>query len=241
MIISTLLVVASIFIGIFTAIYIKKKNRLYNLKTKEDKNLKKQKKSIEKIWGINQISNSILTINNKNSIIIELGSIEYRLLNEEEQNNVDNVLINLSKTFSYQTQFFSTIEKIDTTNKIKTIRDNLDKQKNIKIKEYGESIISYLENIMKEENLYVRKNYLIVTSNEPYIRAQVNLIEFYNQLKYNLSNIRVISRLLSDMDIIELIYRELNKNEDEKIRNIITEGGLDFCVTGKKRKKNTNQ
>ena len=70
----------------------------------------------------------------------------------------------ISKTFKNQVQFFSTIEKIDTSYKIEEIRNNINKQKNSNIKEYGESIIEYLENIMQEENLYVRKNYNIINS-----------------------------------------------------------------------------
>lgn len=237
MIISIIFMVASIALIIFVPIYVKKKNKLYSLRPQEQLSPRKQKKTIKTIWGIEQVKDSILTVNDKHSIIIELGSIEYRLLNEEEQNNVDNTLINLSKTFYYQTQFFSTIEKIDTTNKIENIRFNLDKQKNDKIKKYGEEIIQYLENIMQEENLYVRKNYLIVTSNDIYEKAKADLKEFYYGLKYSLSHIKVTSKILSDEEIIELIYRELNKNCDDKVSKIVQKGGLDFYVQGKKRKE----
>lgn len=237
MLISIFFMVASISLIIFVPIYVKKKNKLYSLNTQEKINVKKQRKNIKTIWGIEGINNSIITINGRNSIIMELGSIEYRLLNEKEQNNVDIALINLSKTFSYQTQFFSTIEKIDTTNKIEDIRLQLSKQKNNKIKEYGESIIEYLENIMQEENLYVRKNYLIITSNEIYQKAKTELLEFGNNIKHGLLNIKIKSKILSDEDIIELIYRELNKNSNEKINNIIDKGGLDFYVQGKNREK----
>ncbi len=238
MITSILFIIASISTIIFATIYVKKKNRLYSLKSQEKVKGKKRKKNIKTIWGIDDIKDSILTINGKHSVIIELGSIEYRLLNDEEQNNVDNSLTNISKTFSYETQFFSTIKKIDTTDKIEDIRKRLDKQKNEKISEYGQNIIEYLQNIMQEDNLYVRKNYLIITSNEDYQKAQIDLKEFYNGLKYNLSNIRITSKMLSNQEIIELIYRELNKNCYEKIEDIIQEGGLDFYVQNTKGKEN---
>lgn len=241
MLISILFMVASISLIIFVPIYVRKKNKLYSLRTHDKISLKQQKKNIKTIWNIDEIKDGILTINGRHSIIVEIGSIEYRLLNDEEQNNVDNSLINLSKTFSHQTQFFSTIEKIDTTNKIEEIRDNLDKQKNARMREYGESIIEYLEGLMQEENLYVRKNYLIITSEEYFVKAQSELKGFFQGLKYSLSNIRVRAKMLEDEEIIELIYRELNKNCDEKIKNIIQRGGLDFYVQGKdsKRRKET--
>ena len=143
--------------------------------------------------------------------------------------------IKISKTFTFQTQFFSTIEKIDTTDKILNIRENIQKQRNNNVKEYGESIIQYLRNIMQEENLYVRKNYLIITSTETFEKAVVELKEFYDDLKYSFASIKVTVRLLDDMDIVELLYRELNKNANENLRNIIKEGGLKFYVEAKNK------
>lgn len=115
MIITIISILASIGLIIFLPIYLRKKNRIYNLRTEEKAKLKKQRKNIKTIWGIEEIKDGIMTVNGKHSIIIELGSIEYKLLNDEEQNNIDNSLIKLAKTFTSQTQFFSTIEKIDTT------------------------------------------------------------------------------------------------------------------------------
>lgn len=235
MTITIIFMLASICLIILLPIYLRKKNRMYSLRTEEKVNLKKQRKSIKKIWGIGEIKDGILTVNNRHSIIIELGSIEYRLLNDIEQNNIDNNLIKIAKTFTNQTQFFSTIEKIDTTEKIETIRNNIEKQKNSNIKEYGESIIEYLENIMQEDNLYVRKNYLIITSNEAYEKAERELKEYYEDLRYSLSNIKVTTRLLPDIDIIELLHRELNKNSNEQIRDIIKKGGLNFYVQAKSK------
>ena len=235
MAITIIFLLASICLIILLPIYLRKKNRMYSLRTEEKVNLKKQRKNIKTIWGRGEIKDEILTVNNRHSIIIELGSIEYRLLNDIEQNNIDNNLIKIAKTFTNQTQFFSTIEKIDTTEKIETIRNNIEKQKNNNIKEYGESIIEYLENIMQEDNLYVRKNYLIITSNESYEKAERELKEYYEDLRYSLSNIKVTTRLLSDIDIIELIHRELNKNSNEQLRNIIKKGGLDFYVQAKSK------
>ena len=230
MVITIFFMLASICLIIILPIYLRKKNRMYNLGTQEKTNIKKQRKNIKTIWGMEEIKNQMLTINNSHSIVIELGSIEYRLLNDEEQNNIDNNLKKIAKTFTNQTQFFSTIEKIDTTDKIENIRENIEKQRNNNIKEYGKSIIEYLDNIMQEDDLYVRKNYLIITSFEPYDKAERELKEYYDDLRYSLSNIKVTARLISDMDIIELIYRELNKNSNEQLRNIIKKGGLDFYV-----------
>lgn len=238
MLITIFFMLASIVLAVVLPIYLKKKNSFYSLRPQGVKTtLKKQRKTIRNVWGIDEIRDGILTIKGYHSIIIELGSIEYRLLNEEEQNNIDSNLVKIAKTFTNQTQFFSTIEKIDTSDKASEIRRNLDKQKNNNIKEYGESIIEYLEDLMQEENLYVRKNYFIITSNEPFDKAKIELEEYYNEFRFSLSNIRVNTRKLDDMDIIELIDREFNKNPNEKIRYIMKKGGLELYVKSKNKEE----
>lgn len=224
---------ASIALLIFIPIYLKNKNNFYKFQKQDKVDIRKQKKNIKNIFGIDEIENGIITSNNSNSIIIELGSIEYRLLNNEEQENIDICLTNLSKTFSFQSQFFSTIEKIDTTTKIQKIRENIEKQNNYNIKEYGQKIIEYLEDIMQEENLHVRKNYFIITSKEQGMKAKTELEDIYQNLKYSLTNIRVKVRMLSNIEILELIHKELNKNTNEKIEEIIGEGGLELYVHSK--------
>ncbi len=236
MIISICFILASIILVIFVPLYVKKKNKLYSFKPQENLfSIKKQKKDIRRIWGIDRIQDGILTINGRHSIIVELGSIEYKLLNDDEQNNIDSNLIKLGKTFNNQFQFFSTTEKIDTTDKIEAIRNNIELQKNNNIKEYGESIIEYLEEIMQEDDLYVRKNYCIIDSLEPLEKAEIELDKYYNEFKYNLATIKVKTKRLSDIDIMELINRELNKNPNEKIKNMIKNGGLDLYVSSENK------
>ncbi|MCI9064129.1 MAG: hypothetical protein HFJ17_05965 [Clostridia bacterium] len=246
MLITVLFWIASICLIIFTVVYTRKMNNFYKFKSKSRISITRQKNTIKSIWNIERIKGSIITTNDrycKHSVIIELGSIEYKLLNEEEQNNIDEYLISISKTIKNQIQFYSTVEKIDTTNKIENIKNNL-KQRNVKIQEYGKNIIEYLDDIMKEDDLYVRKNYLIVSSNETLQKAQQELQDIYYNIKYSFSNINIATKLLSDEEIIELIYKELNKNSPEKIKNIIDKGGMDFYVGAKEeriRKENFDE
>ncbi len=235
MVITIFFALASISLVIFVPIYVRRKNDLYKTKQREKLNLKKQKKNIKNIWGIDNISNYIFNVNNKYLMILELGSIEYKLMNEQEQDNIDNNLIKIARTFTNQVQFFSTIERIDTSDKVEKIRENINRQKNETIKEYGESIIEYLENIMQEENLYVRKNYLILQSTEAYNKAIMDLMEIYEELRYSFSVIKIKVTLVKDLDIVELIYRELNRGSTEKIRKIIQEGGMKFYVNAKSK------
>lgn len=235
MVITIIFMLASLLLIIILPMYIKKKNKFYSLGAKEakSKNIKKQKKNIKTIWGIDRIKNGIITINSIHSAVIELGSIEYNLLNESEQNTIDEKLTEITKTFKNQVQFFSTVDRIDTSEKIESIRKNISRQGNEKLGIYGESIIKYLENIMEDENLYVRKNYIIVTSFEQYEIAKIDLDDFYRELRDNLYYIKVKAKRLEDIEIIELINKEFNKNPSESIKNIIMGGGLNFYVEKK--------
>lgn len=227
----------SIVVILGTTIYVKKNNKFYNYKPEEKANLKKQKRNIKDIWGIEKIKNDLITVQGQHSIIIEIGSIEYRLLNEMEQESIDNTLINISKTMDYKTQFFSTVVKVDTREKSEEIRNNMKMQRNINMVDYGNAIIEYLEDIMQEEDLYVRKNYLIVSCFEVRKKAEYMLKEFYDNLKYGLSNIKVNTKLLTDAGIIELLHREFNKESTENIDEIVKKGGLDFYVKNKEKRK----
>ena len=229
MIITIFFIIVSIGVAVFIPIYTKKTNRLYSF-TPHSKSERGKKKDIRKLWGISEIKDGILCINGKFCIILELGGIEYKLLNDEEQNNIDSNLIKLAKTFSNQTQFFSTTEKIDTREKIESIRQNIEEQKNNNIKEYGYNIMEYLENIMQEDNLFVRKNYCIIESYETFEKAKIELEKYYQEFKQSLSNINIKTKRLSDIELIEFINREFNKNQNEKIKNMIAEGGLDLYV-----------
>ena len=142
MIITIFFAIASISLIIFVPIYLKKKNNLYKYKPQEKMSLKKQKKTIKNIWELGDFANSIFWVSNKYVMIIELGSIEYKLMNDEEQDNIDNNLMKISKTFKNQVQFFSTIEKIDTSYKIEEIRNNINKQNNIEYKDESKTYMA---------------------------------------------------------------------------------------------------
>lgn len=132
--IAILFMFLSIVVIILTVIQIRKNNRFYKFKSKDKENIKKQKKNIKNIWGIEEIKNNIIT-NSKgqHSMIMQIGSIEYRLLNEDEQTSIDIALTKIRRTLSYNMQFFSTIVKVDTNEKIAEIKENMKKQKNEKI------------------------------------------------------------------------------------------------------------
>ena len=228
--------ILSIIVIVIAVMVIRKNKKSYNYNSKENQSAKGQKKDIKTIWEIDKLDKGILTNSRgQTSLIMEIGSIEYRLLNEEEQSFIDTTLTNISRTLTYNMQFFSTTVKVDTNEKIYEIMENMRKQKNEKMKEYGEAIIEYLEEIMQEDDLYVRKNYIIVSSFEQREEAENNLRTFCNTLKSSLNEIKIRTQILGFERVIDLFHKEINKDSTEDVVLIIKEGGLDEII---KKKEN---
>lgn len=228
--------ILSIMVIVIAAMVISKNKKFYKYNSNENKSAKGQKKDIKTIWEIDKLDDGILTNSRgQTSMIMEIGSIEYRLLNDAEQSVIDTTLTNVSRTLTYNMQFFSTTVKVDTNEKIYEIMENMRKQKNEKMKEYGEAIIEYLEEIMQEDDLYVRKNYIIVSSFEPREEAENNLRTFCNTLKSSLNEIKIRTQILGFERVIDLFHKEINKDSTEDVVLIIKEGGLDEII---KKKEN---
>lgn len=234
MIISFIFILAGIGFLIFSLIYTKDKN---NLQKDYKTNIKKNKKKLSSLWGIDNINNQMITTNkNQHSIIVELDSIEYSLLHNEEKVNVDRELISISQMLKFPIQFLETKKKIEVEEMIDEILSGTI-NKNENMQEYASQIISHLENLQEDNNLFERKSYMIISSFNNKRTAEIELKEFYQLLKYHLMNIKVNTRLLSDREIVELIYEQLNKENKNKVFEIKQNGGLELYVTSREKSK----
>lgn len=220
-----------------TLIYTKKKNNLQEVKLIDKSNIKKSKKTLSNLWGIDGFNNQVITINkNQHSIIVELESIEYSLLHEGEKENVDRELISIAQMLKFPIQFLEVKKQIELGNMLEEIKINTINS-NSNVKEYANQIISYLEKIQEDKNLFERKNYMVISSFNNRKVAELELKEFYQLLRYHLLNIKVSTRLLNDREIVELIYEQLHKDNKNKVTEIEQKGGFGLYVTGTERKK----
>lgn len=237
MIITLIFVLAGILFLIGTLIYVKNKNNLQEIKPIDKSNTKKVKKTLRNLWGIDGFNNQVITINkNQHSIIVELESIEYSLLHEGERNNVDRELISIAQMLKFPIQFLEVKKQIELGDMLEEIKINTINS-NSNIKEYARQITNHLETLQKDQNLFERKNYMVISSFNNIKTAEIELKEFYQLLRYHLLNIKVSTRLLSNKEIVELIYEQLHKGNENKVSDIEEKGGLDLYVTGKERKK----
>lgn len=220
-----------------TLIYTRKKNSLHDVKTIDKSEIKKKKKNLSNLWGIDGFNNQVITINkNQHSIIVELESIEYSLLHDGEKMSVDKELISISQMLKFPIQFLEVKKQIELGDMLEEIKLNTINANN-NIKEYANQIIAHLEKLQEDQNLFERKNYMVISSFNNRKIAEVELKEFYQILKYHLLNIKVSTRLLTDKEIVELIYEQLHKGNNNKIADIEEKGGFDLYVTSKRNKK----
>ena len=237
MIIAFVFILAGIIFMVGTLIYTRKKNNLQEVKPIDKSNIKKSKKTLSNLWGIDGFNNQVITINkNQHSIIVELESIEYSLLHDGEKENVDRELISIAQMLKFPIQFLEVKKQIELGDMLEEIKINTINA-NSNVKEYANQIISYLEKIQEDKNLFERKNYMVISSFNNRKVAEIELKEFYQLLRYHLLNIKVSTRLLNDREIVELIYEQLHKDNKNKVTEIEQKGGFGLYVTGTERKK----
>ena len=237
MIITFIFILAGVLFFIGTLIYVKNKNNLQEIKPIDKSNAKKVKKTLSNLWGIDGFNNQVITINKgQHSIIVELESIEYSLLHDGEKANVDRELISISQMLKFPIQFLEVKRKIELGDMLEEIKLNTINA-NSNVKEYAKQIIEHLEHLQEDENLFERKNYMVISSFNNRKTAEIELKEFYQLLRYHLLNIKVSTRLLDNKEIVELIYEQLHKGNNNKVSEIEEKGGLELYVKGKARKK----
>lgn len=236
MIVAIIFAILSVLVIVFTVIYLNKQNQI-----KSNIQKRKGKKNLKNLWEIADIKDEIIVSGNKNTIIMRIGSIDYHLLSEKEQNALEMNLIEIAKTIKYPLQFFSTTEFIDTTEVIKDIKQTISEKDNPRIIEYGNKIIKYLRKIMENRNLFVRKNYVLISCYGNFEKSKYELLGLYENLRFNLLNARIGLEILEDYEIVELLHREFNKNTTTKLEDILKEGGLELYVRGTNKSKETEK
>lgn len=236
MIVMIIFLLLSIVLVIFTSIYLKrKKKNLYNdlkqLPNNEVKKKTKTKKQLTDILNI-KIKDNIICLGNRYSIVVSLGNIDYNMLSNNEQEVVENILVQTALSIDFPIQFFSTTEYIDTSKIIELLKEN--KAINEDIQEYKNYLIKYLRNLMENKSISIIKNYAIISFDGTYEDAIQELTRKSALFKANLLRAKIICETLSERDLYNLIYRELNKNSAINF-GLLKEGVENLYV--EKRKK----
>ena len=241
MVVMIIFLVLTVLFVIGTAFYLNNKKKNVNAPkhsagTKKEKNTNKGKKQLTDILQI-KIKDNIVCLGTRYSNVIKLGNIDYNMLSNSEQDSIENVLIQTALAIDYPIQFFSTTEFIDTSKVISIIKQN--KTGNVKVREYKEYLIKYLQGLMENRSISVIKNYAIISYDGTYDKAIEELNRKSLSFTGNLLRAKIVCEILDEGELYNLIYRELNKNSAINISNL-REGGKNLYV-GKKQKAKRNK
>ena len=174
---------------------------------------KKSNKNLKDILDI-QIKDCFIKVGNRYSSILRLGNIDYHMLSDNEQEAIENVLIQTALSVDYPIQFYNTTEIIDTSKIINIMKEN--ELTSYKANEYKQYMIKYLQELMEDRNITVIRNYAIISYDGLFEDAQTELIRLCNSFKSNLLRAKIQTELLEEIDLYNLIFRELNKNSKVK-------------------------
>lgn len=225
MVIMIFFLILSVLAVIVTFIYLKKdqkKVKQKNISNENQVNNKKNNnKQLKDILGL-KISNSMINIDSNYSCILKIGSIDYHMMSEKEQEKIEEILMKTARAFDGYVQFLTTMEKIDTNEVINDIKKS--KASNMQIRYCKENLIKFLVNMMEEMNTSINRNYIIVSYDGLYEEATKELNRKISNLKANLSSAKIQCELLNDEEIYNLLYKELNKNSNIIKMNFAKEG-----------------
>lgn len=239
MAIMILFLILTVMFIIGTVIYLNYKKKNINSKIKQSSPLelqtkgeRKTKKQLTNLLEFN-IKDNMICLVNRYSYVVKLGNIDYNMLSNQEQDAIESILIQTALAIDYPVQFFSTTEFIDTSKITALIKQN--KTENPKVQEYKEYLVDYLENLMENRSVSVVKNYAIISYDGLYENAVRELERKSNSFKGNLLRAKIVCETLSEDELYNLIYRELNKNSAINI-SPLKEGGNNLYV-GKTQKR----
>lgn len=242
MVVMIIFLLLSIILVIFTAIYLTRKKKIINNNIKQtsneyikEKRKNKTKKQLADILNI-KIKDNIICLGNRYSLVIRLGNIDYNMLSNSEQEVVESILVQSALAIDFPIQFFSTTEYIDTSKTIALLKQT--NTKNIKVQEYKDYLTEYLQNLMDNKAISIVKNYAIISYDGMYENAIEELNRKSALFKANLLRTNIICETLSENELYNLIYRELNKNSVINI-SLLKEGVKNLYV-GKKQKEKRN-
>ena len=240
MAIMILFLILTVVFVVGTSIYLnyKKQNTRPQIKqtsSNEIKTVKKKrhKKQLSDIFDF-KINDNIILLGNRYSIIIRLGNIDFNMLSVSEQDTIESILIQTALTIDYPIQFFSTTEYIDTSKAVNMMKQN--NTTNFKVQEYKKHLIEYLENLMENRTISIVKNYAVISYDGGlYENATLELNRRATSFKGNLLRARITCDILSENELYDLMYRELNKNS---VMNIsLLREGVEKLYVGTKQKK----
>jgi len=193
---------------------------------------RKQKADMRHIWQIQDIRNGIIYLQkNLFATIVKLGSIDVRLLSEEEQNTIEDILIKTIIALPNPFKFIVLTSSVDTSNIIENIYVNaIENDTPMTIKSLAGETINYLESMMHNKSIYTRENYIVLFSTERDVeKAYSELNRLAEFIITQMNGAKIKAEKLTSEQEIDFIFRFLN-NKNHKPSSSIKSGAFSLYV-----------
>ncbi|MBP2070858.1 hypothetical protein [Thermoanaerobacterium butyriciformans] len=202
-------------------------------KTQEFETDKSKKANLKDIWEVTDIRDGIIYMKgNRYAAILKIGSVDIRLLSDDEQTIIENILIRTALPLTLPIQFVVATERVEadnTINDIVTAMNNNDYP--LKVKAFARETINYLNELMQNKNINVRSNYLVITYEGELEKAYSELNRLCQIMINEMKSIKIKSERLSSSAILDLLNSCIN-NKTVKPSEIVDNGGFELYVGG---------
>ncbi|SHF43713.1 F pilus assembly protein Type-IV secretion system [Caldanaerobius fijiensis DSM 17918] len=201
---------------------------------KERATERSSKNTLKNIWDIEDIRDGLIYLKNgMYAAVVQLGSIDIRLLSESEQEMIENILIRTALSFTDSVQFIAVTEKADAESVINAIYDNISSDDTVlNVKSFGAEMIEHLRALSRDRSVYTRRNYVVLGYYGPFEKVHEELSRRCAILINEMNSARISARRLDSEELLDFVYRFLNRNSNAKPSEMVQKGGLELYVTG---------
>ncbi len=213
--------------------FVKMRGRLKQGKAKDSRS-----PSAQEFMGIEDIENGILILpGGRYRLILEvLGTLNFLLLTDEEQNTVEDLFRSCLASISFPVQFYVQTRRLDLSAEIAGLNRVVHEGEAPQLKQYRERFVNHLStDWMRGRNVLTRRTYVVIPYDGPggYEEAQQELWRRRELIDATLRR-WLGTRTLSTGDIVEILYVLFNKERANtaKIGAAVEYGYLEPYVRG---------
>lgn len=213
-----------------------KKGKLQPL---ESRGSARGKKTLKDIFDILDIQNGVVYLTkNRYSAVLKLGAVNFYLLSEADQQQIESALMAMATGLNFNLQFFSTTEVVDTTGAIELLSVCRAKEKSEVRANYADALLDYLTDLMARRMVLAKNTYAVVTVQDPdQKKALAKLSYCCTQLVRALDTAKVTAMLLSSEEVVNLLYRTLNRRRPFRPADAVAAGALEYYTRKRERKR----
>jgi hypothetical protein len=179
----------------------------------------KRRESVQDFLEFTNIKNGIISLpNNEYRLILEvIGSVNFFLLSEEEQEKIETNFRNLIRSLTFPVQFYTQTRLLDLNTEIGAMQEKLSNIPEA-MREYGLQLASDMARWVGSRNVLIKKNYIVIPyKNSDYNEAVRELYRRRDIIEAELSK-WIDCRTLSTLEAAKVFYVLFNKNRAVSLR-----------------------